>query len=93
MNKRWQKLKMILTVPAILLPTIFGVVCVKLHLIPVNASDGQIYGTALLPEQLMAIQGRQLFEMALLCAMITITGILAVIALTRRLSHRQRETN
>jgi hypothetical protein len=73
---------------AVLLPTIFGLICSKLKVIPNNSVDPQIYGTALLPEQLSRTSGLQLFAIAMICAMVVITAILTVIALSKRMSNR-----
>jgi hypothetical protein len=73
---------------AILLPTFFGIVCTKLNVIPKNSLDSQVYGAALLPEQLSRASSIQLFAIALICAMIIITAILTVIALSKRISNR-----
>jgi hypothetical protein len=88
MLKNQRRFKFALLGLAILLPTIFGIVCSSLKVIPGNSADKQVFGTALLPQQLTEASGLQLFAIILLCTMVIITAILAVIALTRRMTNR-----
>jgi hypothetical protein len=88
MFKNHSKLKWTLFGMAILLPTLFGIICAKLNVIPQNSADGQIFGAALLPGWLERTSGLQLFAVALICAMVIITAILTGIALTRRMSNK-----
>jgi hypothetical protein len=88
MFKNQGKLKIALLGMAILAPTLFGIVCARLNFIPLNSVDSQVFGAALLPQRLAESSGIQLFAIALICAMVIITAILTVIALTRRMSNR-----
>jgi hypothetical protein len=88
MFKNLMKLKWAVLGMAILLPTLFGIICARVNVIPPNSADGQIFGAALLPGWLKETSGLQLFAVALICAMVIITAILTGIALTRRMSNR-----
>jgi hypothetical protein len=88
MLKNQSKLKIILLGIAIIFPTIFGIVCARLNFIPGNSVDKQVFGTALLPETLAETSGLQLFAIALICAMVIITAILTVIALSKRMTNK-----
>jgi hypothetical protein len=90
MFKKNGKIKFILLALALVLPTVFGLICTKLNYIPGNSADPGIFGTALLPEKLAASSSLQLFQIVLLCAMIIITAILTGIALSKRMSDKNR---
>jgi len=89
MFKNHRKLKLIFLGAAVLLPTAFGLLCTKLHIMPVNSADAEVFGVSLLPNQLSASSGLQLFQFALLCAMIVISAILAGIVLSKRMINKQ----
>jgi hypothetical protein len=86
MFKNQNNLKIALLTMAIVLPTAFGLLCNRLNLVPGNSEDPQIFGTALLPQSLTNTSGLTLFAIILICALFIITAILAVIALSRRVT-------
>jgi hypothetical protein len=86
MFKNQNKIKIALLAMAIVLPTVFGLLCSRLNLVPGNSEDPHIFGTALLPPGLTNTSGLTLFAIILICAMFIITAILAVIALSRHVS-------
>ncbi|HSW58077.1 MAG TPA: hypothetical protein VLH15_06720 [Dehalococcoidales bacterium] len=88
MTKNKTKLKIAGIGIAVLLPTLFGLVCGLLKLVPFNSLDNQVYGAELLPLGLTQVNGLYLLAMALLCSMVIIIGILIGIVLTKRLAAR-----
>jgi hypothetical protein len=83
-----RKLKLVLLIAAVMLPTFFSIICVRLNFTPSNSVDSMIFGTSLLPDKLTTTPVIQLFEITLICAMVIITAILAGIALSKRMTNK-----